>query len=51
MKKEDVRDCICDISYEDITQWSIVYDLQKKTLDFYWQRKYDDKDVYRFELN
>ncbi len=36
-KKEDVRDCIHDVSYEDITQWSIVYDLQKKALDFYWQ--------------
>ncbi len=29
------------VSYEGRTQWSIVYDQEALTLDFFWQRKFD----------
>ncbi len=47
--KEKLRNCMSDVSYEDITQWSIVYDVQEKAFDFYWQREYGK--AYSFKLN
>ena len=28
-------------SYAKETQWSIVFDMENKTLDFYWQRQFE----------
>ncbi len=44
-----LKKCMSDVSYEDITQWSIVYDLQEKALDFYWQRNYEKSHSFRFD--
>ena len=41
MDTEQVRDVMQNVSYADATQWSIVFDMEGKSLDFYWQRKFD----------
>ena len=43
---EQLRDAMEAVSYEGITQWSIVYDREAKAFDFYWQRKF--QTPYRF---
>ena len=37
------------VSYEGITQWSIVYDMENASFDFYWQRDYDNPYTYIIE--
>lgn len=41
METEALKDCLANVSYQNITQWSIVYDMEALALDFYWQRQYD----------
>lgn len=41
MTKEELQGCMEAVSYEGITQWSIVFDSQNLTADYYWQRQYD----------
>lgn len=37
---EQMRDTMETVSYSGITQWSIVYDLETKAFDFYWQMQF-----------
>lgn len=37
---EDMADCMESVSYPMETQWSIVYNLDSRSLDFYWQRDF-----------
>ncbi|MBQ8001350.1 MAG: linear amide C-N hydrolase [Ruminococcus sp.] len=46
---EGMKDCMKDASYEGETQWSIVYNLDTKTLDFYFHRDYENS--HHFTLN
>lgn len=46
---EQMRDCMAAVSYEGITQWSIVYDMENASFDFYWQRDYDNPYTYIIE--
>lgn len=39
---EEMLACMEAVSYPGITQWSIVYDMQAKALDFYWNRQFDE---------
>ncbi len=48
MMKEEMKESMATVSYENITQWSIVYDMKNALLDFYWQREYDSP--YHFEI-
>lgn len=41
MEADELKNCMESVSYEDITQWSIIYDKMNLTIDFYWQRQYD----------
>lgn len=43
-----VRDVMQNVSYADATQWSIVFDMENRALDFYWQRQFDA--LHRFEI-
>lgn len=38
---ESMADCMESVSYENETQWSIVYDKRNATLDFYSDRKFN----------
>lgn len=49
MTDEDMRNAMEAVSYDNITQWSIVYNMKERALDFYWQREYGKS--YQFELN
>ncbi len=49
MTREQLRDCMEAVSYEGTTQWSIVFDSQNLTADYYWQRKYDQPCRIRLE--
>lgn len=44
----DMRDTMEAVSYSDITRWSIVYDLEAKAFDFYWNMQF--KQPHHFEL-
>ncbi|MBQ8278645.1 MAG: linear amide C-N hydrolase [Roseburia sp.] len=46
---EQMRDSMSAVSYEGITQWSIVYDMENTSFEFYWQRDYDTPHVYMIE--
>ena len=39
--KEAMAQCLKSVSYEGVTQWSIVYDKSNLTLDFYSKRDFD----------
>ncbi|MGN0156338.1 MAG: C45 family autoproteolytic acyltransferase/hydrolase [Lachnospiraceae bacterium] len=41
LSEEAMRDTLQQNSYEGETQWSIVYNQDALTIDFYWQRQYD----------
>ena len=41
MESLQVRDVMQKASYTKETQWSIVFDMQNKALDFYWQRQFE----------
>lgn len=38
---EDMRSTMEAVSYSGITRWSIVYDMDAKSFDFYWNRQFD----------
>lgn len=38
---EDMRNTMEAVSYSGITQWSIVYDMDTKSFDFYWNCQFD----------
>lgn len=38
---EEMRDAMEAVSYSGITRWSIVYDQNARSLDFYWNRQFD----------
>ena len=48
MNATQVRNVMQNVSYADATQWSIVFDMKNKALDFYWQRQFDAP--HRFEI-
>ena len=48
MNAEKVRECMESVSYPEITQWSIVFDLKNLEMNFYWQRQYERS--YRFAV-
>ena len=41
MDTVQLRDVMQKVSYAEETQWSIVYDLEKKAMDFYWQKQFE----------
>lgn len=49
MRAEDMKKAMESVSYENITQWSIVYDMKERVLDFYWQREYGKS--YQFKMS
>lgn len=48
MEEDKLRDCMKSVSYDGITQWSILYNKTNLTIDYYWQREYDLS--YHFEI-
>ena len=40
MVKATLRECMKNVSYPDITQWSIIYDTKACIADYYWQRDF-----------
>ena len=44
-----VRDVMQNNSYADATQWSIVFDMENKAMDFYWQRQYDNPHYFEIK--
>ncbi len=38
---QDMKSCLENVSYDGITQWSIVYNLDKTAMDFYFHRDYE----------
>ncbi|MDO4332941.1 MAG: C45 family peptidase [Eubacteriales bacterium] len=49
MEPEALKSSMENVSYEDETQWSIVYDKRNLTIDFYWRRQYDKP--YHYDVN
>lgn len=49
MTAEEMKNAMKAVSYENITQWSIVYNIEECALDFYWQRGFDA--AYHFEMH
>ncbi|MBQ2943487.1 MAG: linear amide C-N hydrolase [Ruminococcus sp.] len=45
----DMKDCLEAVSYASETQWSIVYNLDKKALDFYFHRNFESSYSYTIE--
>ena len=45
---EAMRDTLESVSYSGITRWSIVYDVEARSFDFYWNRQFDQP--HHFEL-
>lgn len=45
---EDMRSAMEAVSYPNNTRWSIVYDMDTKSFDFYWNRQFETP--YRFQL-
>ncbi len=43
---DTMKDAMKEVSYPEITQWSIVYDQKELSLIFYWQRNFDNGIVY-----
>lgn len=41
-----MQDAMASVSYQGITQWSIVYDKENTTFDFYWQMNFDKPYTY-----
>ncbi len=48
MDANTLRDTMESVSYAKETQWSIVYHMEEKALDFYWKRQYENP--YHFEM-
>ena len=47
-EKNHMKDTMEAVSYPSITQWSIVYDMENPSFDFYWQRKFDQPLHFEF---
>lgn len=45
----DMMNTMKNVSYQNITQWSIVYNLDAKTLEFYYDRNFDN--AHSFKIN
>lgn len=41
MKKNELKESMKTVSYQNITQWSIVFDMKAYEIEFYWQGKFD----------
>lgn len=41
MDTQQLADAMQNVSYAKETQWSIVFDMENKAMDFYWQRQFD----------
>ena len=48
MRTDELKSCMEKVSYQNITQWSIVYDAENVALDFYWKRQYEQP--HHFEI-
>lgn len=48
MPADEVKLALRSVSYPNITQWSIVYDMEHLSMDFYWQRQFESS--YGFSL-
>ncbi len=48
-KQEELKNIMQNVSYEEYTQWSIIYNQSNKSFDFYWQR--DFTTPHRFAIN
>ncbi|MBQ7964683.1 MAG: linear amide C-N hydrolase [Ruminococcus sp.] len=46
---DDMADCMESVSYPNITQWSVVYDIENLELDFYFQRQFDSPLTFAVE--
>lgn len=42
LSADDMADAMESVSYEDETQWSVVYDIENLELDFYYQRQFEN---------
>ncbi len=49
LSRGDMADAMESVSYPFETQWSVVYDIQKLELDFYFQRQYDNSLTFSIE--
>ena len=49
LSREDMAYCMKAVSYSELTQWSIVYDIEKLELDFYWQTQFDNPLTFSIE--
>lgn len=47
----NMRDTMEAVSYPGITRWSIVYDLDAKSFDFYWNRQFNEPYHFCLENN
>ncbi len=48
---DNMRDTMEAVSYPGITRWSIVYDLEARSFDFYWNRQFDAPHHFCLENN
>lgn len=46
---DDMADCMESVSYENNTQWSVVYNIESLELDFYFQRQFDSPLTFSIE--
>ncbi len=51
LSADAMKEAMKAVSYEDRTQWSIVYDQEALTLDFFWQRNFDSGFSYGLKGN
>lgn len=49
LSTKDMANAMESVSYENETQWSIVYDIEKLELDFYFQRQFDNPFEFSIE--
>ena len=49
LSREDMAKCMSDVSYENETQWSVVYDIENLELDFYFRRQFDNPLTFTVE--
>lgn len=45
---ENMRDTMEAVSYSGITRWSLVYDLETKAFDFYWNMQFEQPHHFNF---
>ncbi len=49
LSTDEMADCMESVSYENETQWSVVYDIENLELDFYFQRQFDSPLTFSVE--